>query len=118
EKQGVDLAVVATGAPAAIRGALGIVRRAGTVNLFGLPASGSRLDYDLQQLYLRGVRMVPTYATTEPDIREVHALRVAHRLNLADLVSDRFPLGDIVPAFARARDAEASVKVVVTGPAY
>ncbi len=116
--RGVDLAVVATGAPSAIEGAIGIARRAGTVNLFGLPGAGSRLDYDLQQLYLRGIRLIPTYATTESDLREVHALRVAHRLALVDLVSDRFSLSDIVPAFARARDAQSSVKVVVTGPAY
>ena len=118
EGRGVDLAVVATSAPAAIQAALEIVRRAGTVNLFGVPATGSRLDYDLLQLFLRGIRIVPTYATTEPDIREVHAQVAARRLRLADLVSDRFPLSDIASAFARARDAESSVKVVVTGPAY
>ncbi len=118
EQRGVDLAVVATGAPAALRGALDLVRRAGTVNLFGLPAKGSRLEYDLQQLYLRGIRIIPTYATSEADIREVHALVAADRLKLADLVSDRFPLDDIALAFDRARDPEASVKVVVTGPAY
>ncbi|HEY6237577.1 MAG TPA: alcohol dehydrogenase catalytic domain-containing protein, partial [Thermoplasmata archaeon] len=56
---GVDLAVVATGAPAAVTLAAGLPRRGGTLNLFGLPGSGSRLDVDLQQLYLRGVRVVP-----------------------------------------------------------
>ncbi|MCW6167808.1 MAG: alcohol dehydrogenase catalytic domain-containing protein [Thermoplasmatales archaeon] len=115
--EGVDLAVVATGAPPAIEGAFRVVRRAGAVNLFGLPAAGSRLGADLQQLYLRGIRVIPTYATVEEDIREVHRLRVAGKLALADLVRDRFELADVAAAFERARDAERTVKVVVRGPA-
>ena len=58
--RGVDLAVVAVGHPAVVREATTLVRRGGTVNLFGLPEAGSRLDADLQDLYLRGVRLIPS----------------------------------------------------------
>lgn len=117
EGRGVDLAVVATGHPAVVQEATGLVRRAGTVNLFGLPDSGSRLDADLQELYLRGVRLIPSYATTEPDLAEVHRLVVAGRLTLKDLVSHEIPLGSIDEAFRLAGRPSEAVKVVVTGPA-
>jgi len=115
--RGVDLAVVATGHPSVARTATELVRRGGTVNLFGLPESGSRLDADLQELYLRGVRIVPTYATTEPDIAEVHRLVVEGRLHLADLVTHRIPLARIDEAFRLAALPDEAVKVTVTGPA-
>ena len=115
--RGVDLAVVATGHPAVLRSAVELVRRGGTVNLFGLPEAGSRLDTDLQGLYLRGVRLVPTYATTEPDIAEVHRLVATDRLRIADLVTHRIPLESIGEAFRLAGRPEESVKVAVTGPA-
>jgi len=115
---GVDLAVVAVGHPAVVASATELVRRGGTVNLFGLPAPGSRLDVDLQQLYLRGIRIVPTYATVEPDLRDVHRFLVDGRLSVGDLVSHRFPLAEIAEAFRVAGDAERSTKVVVTGAAY
>ena len=115
--RGVDLAVVATGHPAVARDATGLVRRGGTVNLFGLPESGSRLDADLQDLYLRGVRLVPSYATIETDLAEVHRLLVARRLVLNDLVSHEIPLGSIEEAFRLASQPNDAVKVVVTGPA-
>ncbi|MGA9840145.1 MAG: zinc-binding dehydrogenase, partial [Thermoplasmata archaeon] len=115
--RGVDLAVVATGQPAVARQATEVVRRGGTVNLFGLPESGSRLDADLQKLYLRGVRLVPSYATTEPDIAEVHRLVASGTLPLADLVTHRIPLERIDEAFRLAGRPEEAVKVVVTGPA-
>ena len=115
--RGVDLAVVATGHPSVARTATELVRRGGTVNLFGLPESGSRLDADLQDLYLRGVRIVPTYATTEPDVAEVHRLVVDGQLRIADLVTHRVPLARIDEAFRLAGRPDEAVKVTVTGPA-
>jgi L-iditol 2-dehydrogenase len=114
---GVDLAVVATGHPSVLRDATALVRRGGTVNLFGLPEPGSRLDADLQDLYLRGVRLIPSYATTEPDLAEVHRLAAAGRLPLEDLVTHRVPLARVAQAFDLAARPADAVKVVVTGPA-
>jgi L-iditol 2-dehydrogenase len=115
---GVDLAVAASGQPSVARTAVEEVRRGGTVNLFGLPEAGSRLDADLQQVYLRGVRLVPSYATTERDIRDVHAMVVAGRLRVRDLVSHRIPLSEISEAFHLAGRPDDAIKVVVTGEEY
>jgi len=115
--RGVDLAVVAVGHPAVVREATTLVRRGGTVNLFGLPEAGSRLDADLQDLYLRGVRLIPSYATTEPDILEVHRRVVSGDLRISDLVSHRIPLDQIDEAFRLAGRPDEAVKVTVTGPA-
>jgi L-iditol 2-dehydrogenase len=117
DSRGVDLAVVATGHPSVVRTATEIVRRGGTVNLFGLPDPQSRLDADLQALYLRGVRILPSYATTEPDLAEVHRLAVSGKLRLDDLVSHRFPIERIDEAFRIAGRPDEAVKVLVTGPA-
>jgi len=116
--RGVDLAVAASGHPSVARAAVEQVRRGGTVNLFGLPEAGGRLDTDLQQLYLRGVRVVPSYATTEPEIREVHELVTAGRLRLGDLVSHERPLGEIEEAFRLAGRPAEALKVLVTGAAF
>jgi len=113
--QGVDLAVVATGHPSVAKAATELVRRGGTVNLFGLPEAKSRLDADLQDLYLRGVRVIPSYATTEPDIAEVHRLVVSGNLSISDLVTHRIPLDRIAEAFQLAGRPDEAVKVTVTG---
>jgi len=115
--RGVDLAVVATGHPSVAKSATELVRRGGTVNLFGLPEAGSRLDADLQDLYLRGVRLVPSYATTEADVAEVHRLVAHGELSIADLVTHRVPLERIAEAFRLAGRPDEAVKVTVTGAA-
>lgn len=116
--RGVDLAVVATSASAAVSVATSLIRRGGTLNLFGLPEAGSHLEEDLQQLYLRGIKVIPTYATTERDIAEVHSLLAAKRFEVRDLVTHRFPLDKLVDAFQLAAQPEKALKVVATGPAY
>ncbi len=118
EGRGVDLAVVATGHPSVTRAATELVRRGGTVNLFGLPEAGSRLEADLQDLYLRGIRVIPSYATTEPDIAEVHRRVASGELSLADLVSHRIPLESMPEAFETASHPDRALKVVVTGPSF
>lgn len=115
---GVDLSVVATGSPVAVRLAAELARRGGTLNLFGLPEAGSRLDVDLQDVYLRGIRVVPTYATTERDIADVHALLVGRRLDLSGIVTHEVPLARIDDAFQLAQAPDTAVKVAVTGPAF
>lgn len=115
--RGADLAVAAVGHPAVLREATTLVRRGGTVNLFGLPEAGSRLDADLQDLYLRGVRLIPSYATTEPDLVEVHRRIASGDLRISDLVSHRIPLERIDEAFRLAGRPDEAVKVTVIGPA-
>ncbi len=111
---GPDLVVVATGAPAAIADACRIVRRGGTVNLFGLPEKDRVLDVELQDLYLRGVRLLPTYATTETGTSRALGLLAAGRVKVSDLVTHRFPLEQVTEAFAVAARTEEAVKVLVT----
>ena len=115
---GVDVSVVATGAPSVVPLAATLARRGGTLNLFALPESNSRLDVDLQALYLRGVRVVPTYATTERDIADVLQMVRHRRLALDDLVTHRFPVAELPAAFAMAARPTEAIKVAVTGPAY
>jgi L-iditol 2-dehydrogenase len=116
--RGVDLAVVATSAASAVPVAVSVVRRGGTVNLFGLPEAGSHLEEDLQDLYLRGLKIIPTYATTERDIAEVHSLLAAKRVEVRDLVTHRFTLDKLPEAFQLAAQPDKALKVIVTGPSY
>ena len=56
--RGVDCAVVATGATAAVEEALQIVRRGGTVVIVGMPAGGATIAVDTAALAHDGVRIL------------------------------------------------------------
>ena len=112
-----DLVVVATGAVRAISDGFRWVRRGGTVNLFGLPEKGSHLETDLQDLYMKGARLVPTYAATERGTNTALRLIASGRLPVRQLVTHRIPLARIEEGFRQATATEGTIKVVITSGA-
>ena len=108
--RGVDLAVVASGHPDAIVQALRSVRAGGTVVLFGVPETGSRLDFDVSELVTREVSIVPSNAATEVETRAALDMIAKRAIDVDVLVTHRFPLsrfGDAVASAARAECVKA-----------
>ncbi len=115
EGRGVDLVVVATGNLRAMEDALAIVRRGGTVNLFGMPPKDANLSIDPSRLFIREVKIIPNYSTTEKEMSEAMELIASHTVKVGELVSHRFDLAQAEEAFRLAADTEKSVKVIVAG---
>lgn len=111
---GFDLVVVATSATAAVARGFTDVRPGGTLNLFGLPPEGSQLPVDLQRLYLKGVRLIPSYATTEHGTNRALELISSGRVPVRDLITHRVPLSDLPRAVGLAAQVESTIKIVVT----
>ena len=90
--RGVDLAIVASGSPVAIVQALRSVRKGGTVCLFGIPAKGSVLNYDIADVYNSEISVVTCYGGT--DVETVKALRMMTegKADFLPLITHKFPL--------------------------
>jgi L-iditol 2-dehydrogenase len=110
---GVDLAVVATGNVRGIADAVRGVRAGGTVVLLGVPEAGARLDVDPSEFLTREVSVIPSNAATETETRK--ALELIHRrkVDVASLVTHRFPLASFPEAVRVAERAEC-VKAILT----
>lgn len=91
---GVDLVVVASGSPKAIVQALSTVRKGGKVCVFGVPAKGSRLDYDFSDVFNSEVSIVTSNAATELETRAALKMMEEHRLNLSSIITHRFRLDE------------------------
>lgn len=111
--RGVDVAIVATGSVKALNNSLSIVRRGGIINLFGMPTKDAKLTIDPSRLFINGIRIVPSYSTTEKEMKEAIKLVSLGKVKVAELISHRFPLTHSVEAFRVASNPERSVKVVV-----
>ena len=110
--RGADLAIVASGSRAAIMQALGSIRKGGRLCLFGVPAKGSVLGYDISELYNSGQHIVTTYGADDVDTKAALGI-IASNPDFARLVTHRFPLSRFDEAVAAATEGEA-MKVVVT----
>jgi L-iditol 2-dehydrogenase len=112
--RGSDLAIVATGNHRAFIQSLEIVRKGGTVVLFGVPAKPSLIELDLSFLYTNEISVVPSYAATEIETNQALKLMADRRANFGDLITHRFELENSMSAFKCAHDALDAMKVVIT----
>jgi S-(hydroxymethyl)glutathione dehydrogenase/alcohol dehydrogenase len=103
--RGVDCAIVAAGATAAVDSALRLVRRGGTVVIVGMPAGGATVALDTAGLAHDGIRILGSkLGSTRPavDIPLLVDLYLEHRLLLDELISSRVPLASVNDALERA----------------
>lgn len=110
---GADLVVVATGHPPAIVQALRSVRAGGTVGLIGVPDAGTRLDFDPSGFVTREITVIPSNAATEVETRKALSLIAQKKIDVASLVTHRFPISRFLDAVHVAQRAEC-VKAIIT----
>jgi L-iditol 2-dehydrogenase len=109
-----DVVFVSPGKVEAMSEAVELVAPGGTLLLFTMAAPEETWNVSPHDLYFREVRLVPSYSCGPDDTREALELLASRRLAAADLVTQRFPIDKAPEAFARARDPNGSVKVVLT----
>ena len=114
EGRGVDVVVVATGSTDAIAQSLKSVRKGGTVSLFGAPHRSALLSYDVTEIFIREISIIPSYSATELETNMALKLLVSGRIDLKGLVSHRFRLERTADAIRYAADGKDCLKVIVT----
>jgi L-iditol 2-dehydrogenase len=113
EGRGVDNAIVATGSVKAIQSAVSLVRKGGKILLFGVPPQGSVLDVDASSVFIREIKLIPSYSTTENEIGRALQMMEKRTVRLTSMITHRFSLNDIMGAFRAADDPQSSLKTVV-----
>jgi L-iditol 2-dehydrogenase len=111
--RGFDFVFVCPGKSEVIREALQAVAPGGTLLVFTMAPPGEVWPVDLYELYFREISVVPSYSCGPDDTRDALSAIASRRIAVADLVSHRFGIAQAVEAFARAREAEGSMKVVI-----
>lgn len=111
-----DFVFVGPGKADVIEAALASVAPGGTLLAFTMASPEERLSVSLHDIYFREVEIVPSYSCGPGDMREALASIAAGRVEVADLVSHRFPVERAAEAFERAAQPEGSLKVLLTFP--
>ena len=114
--RGFDFVFVGPGKSAVIAEALRAVAPGGTLLLFTMPAPGDPISVDGHDLYFREVQIVPSYSCGPVEMKLALTMLTEQRLAVGDLITHRFPLAEAPAAFARARDPNGSLKVMITFP--
>jgi L-iditol 2-dehydrogenase len=113
EGRGVDNVIVASGNVKAIETSFPLVRKGGKILIFGIPPKGSVFSWDASDLFIREIKLIPSYSTTENEIQRALEMMETRMIRLTDVITHRFHLSEISEAFRIADDPQSSLKVMV-----
>jgi L-iditol 2-dehydrogenase len=111
--RGADVAIVASGNQGAIVQALRSVRRGGKVCLFGVPLKGSRLEYDVSDIFNAEVSLISSYAATDFETKKALDLMTSRHVDFGPLITHRFHLADFDEAVQNALGGK-GMKTIIT----
>ena len=112
--RGVDIAIVATSSLKALEDAIDMVRKGGTIMMFGVPSKGSKIDLDMSEIYSKEITLVTSYAASESDTKEALRLIESSEIDVSQLITHTYRILDSQKAFDHAKSGENAMKIIIT----
>ncbi|MHA7734778.1 zinc-dependent dehydrogenase [Nitrosopumilus sp. S6] len=114
DNRGVDVAIVATSSLKALDDAIDMVRKGGSVMMFGVPSKGAKMDLDMSKIYSKEITLVTSYAASDNDTKEALNLIESSQIDVKQLITHTYPIDDTQKAFDHARSGENAMKIIIT----
>ena len=111
---GVDVAIVATSNLKALEDAIDMVRKGGSVMMFGVPSKDSKLNLDMNKVYSKEITLVTSYAASDNDTKEALGLIESSKIDVKQLVTHTYTISDSQKAFDHARSGDNAMKIIIT----
>ena len=115
-QMGSDISIISTSNLDAFVKSLKITRKGGTVSLFGVPSKDSDLRIDLNLIYSKELKIIPSYATSEKEIHQTITLLENNIIDIEPLITHKFSLSESSDALEHAHKAKDSMKIIITSP--
>ena len=112
--RGVDVAIVATSSLKALDDAIDMVRKGGTVMMFGVPSKGAKLDLDMNKVYSKEITLVTSYAASDKDTKDALELIESSKINVKSLITHTYSIDDTQKAFEHAKTGDNAMKIIIT----
>ena len=112
--RGVDVAIVATSSLKALDDAIDMVRKGGSVMMFGVPSKGAKMDLDMSKIYSKEITLVTSYAASDKDTKEALELIESGKIDVKQLITHTYPIVDSQKAFDHARSGDNAMKIIIT----
>jgi L-iditol 2-dehydrogenase len=101
EARGADVVIDAVASPAAWEWAVDMVRKGGTVNFFGGPPRGTKVQLDTNRLHYGDITLKASFHHTPATCRTAFGLVTSGRFKCADYITGRAGLYEVPDLFSR-----------------
>ncbi len=110
---GVDVVIVATSSLNAFQDALKLVRKGGSVVMFGVPSKGATTEIDMSLVYSKEISIITTYAASDTDTKDALALISSGNVDVKSLITHKYSLEESQKAFEHAKTGENAMKIII-----
>lgn len=114
DNRGVDVAIVATGSLQALSSAIDLVRKGGTVVMFGVPSKDAMINLNMSIIYSKEITMISSYAASDSDTKAALELIESSKIDVKKLITHRYNIKDSPKAFEHAHHGVDSMKIIIT----
>lgn len=114
DNRGVDVAIVATGSLQALSSAIDLVRKGGTVVMFGVPSKDAMINLNMSLIYSKEITMISSYAASDSDTEAALELIQSSKVDVKKLITHRYNIKDSPKAFEHAHHGVDSMKIIIT----
>ncbi len=111
---GVDVAIVATSSLKPLEDAIEMVRKGGSIMMFGVPSKGAKINLDMSKIYSKEITLVTSYAASDSDTKEALNLIESKQIDVESLITHKYSIMDTQKAFEHARTGEGAMKIIIT----
>ncbi|MFY9531385.1 MAG: alcohol dehydrogenase catalytic domain-containing protein [Candidatus Acidiferrales bacterium] len=111
--RGADAVIEAVGSPATWQWAIQMVRKGGTVNLFGGCPRGSQVQFDPAALHYSEITIKSTFHHTPRFIREALETIARGEVRASDFITGEIPLSDLPQMFEHMKHRNGELKTAV-----
>jgi L-iditol 2-dehydrogenase len=99
--EGADIVIECVATPATWEQSVEMVRKGGTVNLFGGPPSGTRVSFDTNRLHYGDITLKATFHHTPASCRRAFELITSGRMHAEDFITATSDLSEVPDVFRR-----------------
>jgi L-iditol 2-dehydrogenase len=113
DRRGVDIVIVTAPSLEAYQAGIDVCRKGGRLCVFAPTDPRVHLQISPEKLFFSEIQIIPSYSTSHLETRIALQLLKSGKINVRELITHRFQLGEISKAFQTALEVKESLKVMV-----
>jgi L-iditol 2-dehydrogenase len=108
-----DLIIIATSDMSVLPKSVDIIRKGGTILIFGEPQKEINVNVDINKIYSKEVRLLTTYAATNEEIHEALHMITKKEIDVNKIITHRYTILESKDAFKKLHDRNDVIKAII-----
>lgn len=108
-----DLIIIATYDMTVLPKSVDIIRKGGTILIFGEPQKEINVNVDINKIYSKEVRIKTTYAATNEEIHEALHMITKMEIDVNKIITHRYSILESKDAFKKVHDRNDVIKAII-----